>query len=121
MEVSLQALVKQHASLLEYDAAANRVRCVMTGHSMPAVLGTVEQYVKCVAAFNRVQAHRVSHTVPFDTKRVKLTSPRHRLCCATRRGKKFAALCKKAEEMKALKQVRPGGGGYWVHVCIPAL
>ena len=62
MDVSFQALVKQHASLLEYDAAANRVRCVMTGHSMPAVLGTVERYVKCVAAFSRVPAHRVTHS-----------------------------------------------------------
>ena len=56
--------------------------------------------------------------MPFDT---KLTSPRHRLCCATRRGKKFAALCKKAEEMKALKQVRQGRGGYQATPYIPLL
>lgn len=49
MEPGLQALLKTHAALLEYDAALDKVRCIQSGHTMPAVVRAVEQFVRCVA------------------------------------------------------------------------
>ena len=47
MEPGLQALLKTHSALLEYDAALDKVRCIQSGHTMPAVARAVEQFVRC--------------------------------------------------------------------------
>ena len=47
MEPGLQALLKAHSALLEYDAALDKVRFIQSGHTMPAVARAVEQFVRC--------------------------------------------------------------------------
>ena len=48
MDPALKSLLDTHAGLLRLDGATGKVVCTHSGHSMPASLAAVQQYVSCV-------------------------------------------------------------------------